>query len=218
MSREARNPYARLLRVDCSSLSNREAKVLLTRYERIVQHHVTAFARALPKARGLDSEDLLAVGRYAVLEASLTHAADRNVSLDTWVYTVVRWRIAHQVEVMDEAHVVVYRDVLAAAGRVAEGREDRRDGGACGDTDLDVLGGEDAMVAQIDARRALAQVGALLAGMPMRMRHILFQRLAAQSSGDVAGALGISHWREQQLMVRIRADLRAGLAAHLAAG
>jgi len=197
MSRRSdHNPYVRLLRVDCSSLSERDAVRYLQEYREVVTAVAKRMQRSLPYTSGLDIEDLEAVGRFAVLEAVLTYDSASDATLRTWVGQVVRWRMSYQVELTDTGGTVRVVSPEEAA--------QLQDFAGCTDGDLDE---------QLAARQELEIVSQILADMPIRTRYILVHRLQEASGREIASGLGISVWREQQIVTKLREDLRQKVAA-----
>jgi len=77
-------------RVDLGGVDAATAERLLRRYGGVVRGCVRDRAGA-----GSDREDLIAVGRLAVLEAYVTHRAERALEA-TWVRKIVRWRVTEE--------------------------------------------------------------------------------------------------------------------------
>jgi len=75
------------VRVDLSLLGPDRSRALLDRYQKLVER----IARQ-SRLSDTEPEDLVSIGRVAVLEAAITHDAKR-IPEARWVRKVVRWRI-----------------------------------------------------------------------------------------------------------------------------
>lgn len=87
----ARDPAKRDVRVDMSSCDEPTARRLLEEYTPLVQRMVGDF-------HGLDTDDLVAVGKIAVIEAHVTFRESRAIPRRSWTTTVIRWRMAVAVD------------------------------------------------------------------------------------------------------------------------
>lgn len=86
----------RVIRVDLSAIDQETAEELLSSYRSIVNR--AAFRLRRIPIPGIDREDLLAVGRIAVLEAYITWNRNGGSVFSTWVCQVVRWRMGEVVQ------------------------------------------------------------------------------------------------------------------------
>lgn len=99
---------SRVARVDLSDIDQETAAELLASYTPIVKRAAFRLRRvAIP---GIDREDLLAVGRIAVLEAYVTWNRRAGSVFSTWVCRVVRWRMGEVVQKCATQEETLVRD------------------------------------------------------------------------------------------------------------
>lgn len=181
-----------LLRVDCSQVPEKDAARWLGEYEDAVLLVYKKIRPQLRRVTGIDKDDILQVGRFAVLEACLTYAPDRGSTLRTWVGLVVRWRMC---ELLERAArpVTEYVDHALAMRRAAAVQVDEFE-------------------ERMEYTEQLRLLAENFAQMPHRTRIILVNRLEGTTSEEIASSLGISVVREQQIMAQTRDSLRTALA------
>jgi RNA polymerase sigma factor (sigma-70 family) len=211
VSREA-TPYGRLLRVNCSGMSDAEARKHLATYGEVVKIVAKRLQSGLVATAGIDVEDLVSVGNFAVLEAVQTYKSDAKASLRTWVGQVVRWRMAGLLEMCDHGGI----EVIAVTS-IPMSNHGPSEGGGAGRGQSDPVRQSyraecfEGFEEQLEAREALSLIGELLTSLPMRSRDIFYQRLAGTHESDVATSLGLSLFRVRQLIAQLRQQLRDGL-------
>jgi len=188
--------WTRLLRVDCSSVTPADARRWLREYGNAVIIVARSASRGLSRTN-LDFEDLLQIGRFAVLEAHLTYAPDNGATIRTWVGVVLRWRIGEYLQRATRPDGELLDHVLAVQHQEV--------------TEVDEF------EARMDQRELLRVLACNLALMDHRTRTIFFARLEGEGSVNVAGTLGISPCREQQIVAQSRALLRNALSSYEAA-
>lgn len=185
----------RVARLDLRSVTSTSARDLLSACEPAIEAEVGRWSGLLARGRGLDADDLRAVGRVAVLEASLTYQPDRGRTLRTWAGLVVHQRIS---EVAGAACALAEHEVPAADP----------DGLLEGDEHVEADDVVDPQLEQ-DQRERLAWLARALAKLPPRRRAILAAKLRGESQREVGRTLGISDARTSQEVDAAVAELRA---------
>jgi RNA polymerase sigma factor (sigma-70 family) len=129
----------------------------------------------------------------AIFEAVQTYDASKGATLRTWVGIVIRWRMGELLHRMSRKGGYEFIDHDWAANAHAEHAVD----------DFE---------ARMDALERLQRLAENFAVLPHRTKIILTQRLAGVESTEIAGSLGITACREQQILQECRATLRKALA------
>ena len=73
-------------------VSPRVARALCEKYDEVVRMTVAKMAKRSRKSQILDADDLLQIGRIALVEALLTFRDDRGMLFRSWASHVVLWR------------------------------------------------------------------------------------------------------------------------------
>lgn len=159
------------VRVDMASISAADASQLLAQFGPLVRRIAGDFPT-------VDSDELEAVGRIAIMEAWVTHKPQR-IPLRQWVRRVVRWRI---VELADgEMSQQYFSPLDLVSGTVGEpmtnGRHDP------------------------ERRFMLEQIIELVPYLPPRQAMIIDGRLRRETYEEIGRSLGISaQWCHQEYM------------------
>lgn len=187
-----------VLRADCSHIDNQLAKQLLKEYGDAIHTIARKVQRGLSRVASMGYEDMLVIGQMAVFEAHNTYDAARGGTMRTWVGYLVYWRMSEFLEKasMPDGEIIDHEWAREAfEGNAVDEFEER-----------------------MDFTEQLRLLAVNFALMPHRTRLILLQRLEGASSGEIAASLGISVFREQQIVGRMRASLRERLQDTMAAG
>lgn len=189
--------WTRLLRADCTGVQAKDAERWLKEYAEVVRVSFLKVKAGLSRAVGVDAEDLMQVGRFAIIEACLTYDPTHKSgsTLRTWVGCVVHWRMSDFLD-----------------------KTSRQDGEIV-DHDWALETQEATQVDEFEERMEYTEQLRLLAVnfalMPHRTRIILVNRLEGAGSEEIAVSLGISPFREQQIVAHGRQALRVALANDL---
>lgn len=183
--------WTNLLRVDCTNVSTQDAERWLQEFADVPRIVYRRLRNGMLRVVGIDAEDLLAVGRFAIIEACVTYDATRGGALRTWVGTVAHWRMGALLDKATRQDGEVVDHVWAVESQEA--------------TEVDEF---EERMEYTEQLRTLALNFAL---MPHRTRTILLSRLEGAPSEEIAESLGISTFREQQIVARSRASLRRAL-------
>lgn len=183
------NMWVNILRVDCTNISNKDATRWLAEYANVVEIAFHKLRSGLHRVVGIDADDLLAVGRMAILEAVTTHDEAHGSSLRTWVGILVYWRMSGLLRKATRQDGEIVSHLYAVREQEASELDEFETRMDCIE-DLQLLAGE-------------------FIKLPLRTRTILLGRLAGAESREIASSLGISAFREQQIVAEGRAALRA---------
>lgn len=92
--------YARRnVRVDMKHVQKNVVERLLADYDEIVRFVAGKLAKRARKSAILDGDDLVQVGRIALIEALITFRDDRGMRFRSWVSRVVHWRCQEALQV-----------------------------------------------------------------------------------------------------------------------
>jgi RNA polymerase sigma factor (sigma-70 family) len=100
MTDEPAHRYARRsVRLDMGAVTKQVVTVLLEEYEDVVRFVAAKLAKRARKSAILDADDLVQVGRIALIEALITFRDDRGMKFRSWVSRVVHWRCQEALQV-----------------------------------------------------------------------------------------------------------------------
>lgn len=178
----------RVIRQDCSEVTNGQATAWLTEYGHVVEIQLRRVPRAALRAGWFDEDDLRAVGQMAVLEACQTYDEGRQaqIALRSWVGRLVDWRMRAAVK---DAY-----KVSTSAANPPEWATERTD-------DPEWL---DMSAMQTQLREAIRQLG-------VRDKTILLEHLAGETSAGIGKPLGVSGPMIRQRIAAIERKLQAAV-------
>lgn len=185
--------WSPILRVDCTNIPRQDAERWIREYSDVVRVTFGRIRSGLSRTAGIDAEDVASVGYMAILEACTTYDPNNEAraSLRTWVGSVVHWRMSRLLDRLtrQKGEIVDH----AWAQHVQEREQ------------------IDEFEERMEALERLRVLAENFGRLPHRTKIILLQRLEGASSEETATSLGISVFREQQIVARSRAALREAL-------
>lgn len=208
--------YARRnVRVDMRDVSKPVVVALLEQFDDVVRFVAGKLAKRARKSAIIDGDDLVQVGRIALIEALITYRDDRGMAFRSWVSRVVHWRCQEALQVavdpMDTAQLAddMYEEArtmqFVSLSVFVSGDEGR----TIGDTLVDTTAvcPEDAAVSS-QLRGVLYTT---VAAMEHRERMVVAADLSGGSGAELGRQVGVTRQRISDQRKAARRRLKAVL-------